>query len=128
MSEQQRTRAQRAVLAALGGERGFVSAQELHARLRAGGDGVGLTSVYRALQVLADEGSVDTVRSAGGEVAYRSCLSPSHHHHLVCVTCGRAVEVEAPTLETWVEQTARAHGYTVAGHTLEVTGTCPDCR
>ena len=121
------TRAQRAVLAALAGDRAFLSAQDIHARLREGGDGVGLTSVYRALQSLADAGTVDVVRTTTGELTYRRCGSDEHHHHLVCRECGATVEVEAPAIERWVAEVARANGYVVTSHTLEVTGTCRPC-
>lgn len=122
------TKAQRAVLRALEGQTTFLSAQDIHARLRERDDPIGLTSVYRALQALSDEGSVDIVRTTSGELAYRRCASDAHHHHLVCTSCGATVEVEAPELEQWVARVASTHGYTVSGHTLEVAGTCRRCR
>ena len=121
------TRAQRAVLSALAFDDTFRSAQDIHARLRDGDSAVGLTSVYRALQALADAGVVDVVRTTTGELTYRRCDSDEHHHHLVCATCGATVEVESPEIERWVADVARAHGYEVASHTLEVTGTCRAC-
>jgi Fur family ferric uptake transcriptional regulator len=121
------TRSERAVLAALEASDGFRSAQELHAELRAGGERVGLTSVYRALQSLADRAAVDVVRQTNGELTYRRCASDAHHHHLLCRTCGATVEIEAPALEQWVADVAATHGYTVTAHTLEVTGTCRAC-
>jgi Fur family ferric uptake transcriptional regulator len=121
------TRAQRAVLDVLRDQTGFVSAQSIHARLRATSTSVGLTSVYRALQGLADDGAVDVVRSASGELTYRRCASEDHHHHLLCSSCGATVEVEAPALESWVAEVARRHRYRVDGHTLEITGTCAAC-
>lgn len=122
-----RTKAQSAVWSALGGVTTFVSAQDLYAQLRSQGQTVGLTTVYRALQALADAGDVDVLRTATGEVTYRRCGSEQHHHHLVCRSCGRAVEVAAPALERWVATTATAHGYVIDGHTLEITGTCRRC-
>lgn len=121
------TRAQRIVLAALQTTDAFVSAQELHTRLRASGESIGLTSVYRALLRLVDEGVVDVRRTDASEATYRSCRTPAHHHHLVCTECGATVEVSAPQIERWVAAVARTHGYRAAGHTLEVSGTCPAC-
>ena len=121
------TRAQRAVLAALADAPSFTSAQQIHARLRADGSTVGLTSVYRALQTLTESGDVDVLRTEAGEATYRRCGSERHHHHLICRSCGAAVEVEAPELEQWVADLATAHGYLVDGHTLEVSGTCSRC-
>ena len=121
------TRAQRAVLAVLHPVDAFLSAQDIHARLRAGGDRVGLTSVYRALQALVDDGVVDVRRNDSGEATYRSCRTDSHHHHLVCRQCGATVEVAAPQVERWVAGLARTHGFRAERHTIEVTGTCSDC-
>jgi Fur family transcriptional regulator, ferric uptake regulator len=121
------TRAQRAVLSALADRGKFVSAQDIHGRLRAKGDATGLTSVYRALQALAEAGEVDVLRSASGEAVYRRCETTSHHHHLVCRACGHAVEVAGPGVERWAVRTAQAHGFQDVGHTVEVYGTCPDC-
>jgi Fur family ferric uptake transcriptional regulator len=121
------TRAQRAVLEALSDDAAFVSAQDLHTRLRATGTSVGLTSVYRALQSLVDAGQVDVRRTDAGEATYRRCGTDRHHHHLVCTGCGATVEVEAPALERWVAQVAQRHGYRVDGHTLEVSGRCGRC-
>ena len=85
------TRQRAAVVAALGRRGGFVSAQDLHAALRADGDTVGLATVYRSLQALSEDGQVDVRRTADGEALYRRC-STGHHHHLVCRSCGAAVE------------------------------------
>ena len=120
------TRTQRAVLALLDDAPSFLSAQDVHARLRATGQPAGLTSVYRALQALADAGEVDVLRDEG-EALYRRCGSSTHHHHLVCRQCGTAVEVAAPQLERWVAEVAGAHGFVATEHLLEIRGLCARC-
>jgi len=120
------TRQRSAVSAALDGLDDFRSAQEIHDILRHRGDPVGLSTVYRTLQALADAGEVDVLRNLDGESVYRRC-STGHHHHLVCRSCGRTVEVEGPTVERWATRTATEHGFTEVSHTLEVFGTCAAC-
>ncbi len=120
------TRQRSAVSALLGEMEGFHSAQDLHAILRQRGERVGLTTVYRTLQRLADSGEVDLLRTESGETIYRRC-SDSHHHHLVCRVCGATVEVEGPTVERWTRAIAEEHGYADVSHTLEIFGTCPAC-
>jgi Fur family ferric uptake transcriptional regulator len=120
------TRQRAAVNALLREVEGFHSAQQLHAMLRDRGDRVGLTTVYRTLQGMADSGEVDVMRPPGGEHLYRRC-SEGHHHHLVCRSCGRAVEVAGPAVESWASRVAAANGYVDVSHTLEIFGTCPDC-
>jgi len=120
------TRQRSAVSALLAQVEGFHSAQELHAMLRDRGERVGLTTVYRTLQGLADSGEIDVMRPPGGEHLYRRC-SRGHHHHLVCRSCGRTVEVEGPAVEAWAEKVADRHGFVDVSHTLEIFGTCPTC-
>lgn len=120
------TRQQQAVVDALTAADAFRSAQELHADLRASGERVGLTTVYRTLQSLAERGEVDVVRKDGGEAAYRKC-GGRHHHHLLCRSCGRTVEVTGRAVERWADEVARRHGFRDVEHTLEVVGTCADC-
>jgi Fur family transcriptional regulator, ferric uptake regulator len=120
------TRQRRAVAAALEEFNDFRSAQEIHDALRSGGDNVGLSTVYRTLQAMAEADEIDMLRSEAGEAVYRRC-SGSHHHHLVCRTCGATVEVEGPAVEKWTRSVASAHGYSDVSHTLEIFGTCARC-
>jgi Fur family ferric uptake transcriptional regulator len=120
------TRQRRAVTAAVESFDDFRSAQEVHEVLRARGEHVGLSTVYRTLQAMADAGELDVLRAENGEAVYRRC-SASHHHHLVCRSCGATVEVEGPAVEKWTRAVATAHGYRAVSHTLEVFGTCPEC-
>ncbi|GAA1375168.1 MULTISPECIES: Fur family transcriptional regulator [Catellatospora] len=120
------TRQRSAVATLLSEVEGFHSAQELHAMLRDRGERVGLTTVYRTLQALADAGDIDVMRPPGGEQLFRRC-SNGHHHHLVCRTCGRTVEVAGPAVESWADRVAAQHGFVDVSHTLEIFGTCQGC-
>ena len=121
------TRQRSAVAALLEEVDDFRSAQDLHDLLKQRGESVGLTTVYRALQSLADAGEVDVLRTGDREVIYRRCSTARHHHHLVCRVCGKTVEVEGPAVvETWADRVAAEHGYADVAHTLEIFGTCSD--
>lgn len=116
----------REVLSAAGG---FCTAQDVYATLRAGGDTVGLSTVYRHLQGLVDDGLVDVIHTPEGEATYRYCgaAEQGHHHHLVCRDCGRTVEIEGRAVERWAAAVATEHGYTDVDHTVELFGRCPAC-
>jgi Fur family ferric uptake transcriptional regulator len=105
----------------------FRSAQELHDELRRRGQNIGLTTVYRTLQSMAAAGMLDTLRTDTGEAVYRRC-SGHHHHHVVCRSCGCTVEVGDREVETWAAQVAAEHGFSDVSHTIEIFGTCADCR
>lgn len=119
------TRQRAAVIAALDEADVFLSSQEIHDHLKQRGESVGLATVYRTLQALAESGDVDVI-VRDGETAYRQC-SPSHHHHLVCRRCHSTIEVEAPDVEAWATAVAHQHGFTEVTHTVEVYGLCRDC-
>ncbi|GAB3281094.1 transcriptional repressor [Actinocorallia lasiicapitis] len=116
-----------AVRRALAVSDGFRSAQDIYAYLRAEGSKIGLTTVYRALQALSDAGEVDVLRTDDGEAVYRACTTGEHHHHLVCRSCGKTVEVAGPAVEKWADQVGAEHGFTGMTHTLEIFGTCAEC-
>lgn len=117
-----------AVLEALRSGEGFRSAQEIHRLISESGLNIGLATVYRRLQSLAEEGLVDALPSPQGVVLYRECSSPGHHHHLICKSCGTAVEVEVPGLEEWAAQMAVTEGFVDITHTVEIFGVCVSCQ
>ena len=128
VATQRRNTTQRAaILQVLAGTDEFVSAQDLHTALRAGGSTIGLATVYRALQDMSGGGDLDTVRNQSGEVLYRQCQQPAHHHRLVCRQCGRTQEIEAPSVEQWARTVAAQYGYSDINHELELFGVCADC-
>jgi Fur family ferric uptake transcriptional regulator len=116
-----------AVRQALESRTGFVSAQELHAGIRSSGSPIGLATVYRALADLTVDGDADSLQSADGENLYRACSTARHHHHLICRSCGRTVEIEADAIEQWAAAVAAAHGFRDPAHVVDVFGTCADC-
>ena len=120
------TKQRAAVAEALESQGEFRSAQEIYDIVRQRGDSIGLTTVYRSLQSMADDGQVDVIVRGDGESVYRQC-SPSHHHHLVCRSCRSTVEIDAPDVERWATDVAAQHGFRDVTHTVEVFGVCSRC-
>jgi Fur family ferric uptake transcriptional regulator len=108
-----------------------LTAHQLHDLLRQRREDVGMTTVYRHLNRLAEAGVVDVVVRPDGESSFRLCgpgaqpgHDSGHHHHLVCRLCGRSVEVEGPEVEAWAERVATTAGFIDIEHTVEIFGTC----
>ena len=125
---QRMTKQRQAVLDELTRVPDFRSAQQIFEDLHSQGHRVGLATVYRSLQGLAEDGRIDTLRSSDGESLYRSCTNNHHHHHLVCRECGFTEEIEQSQIESWVTRVAQAHGFTGVEHSLELFGTCSTCH
>jgi Fur family ferric uptake transcriptional regulator len=120
------TRQRRALREHLATTDAFASAQQVYDDLRAAGDRVGLATVYRTLQAMADAGEVDTLRTDEGETLFRKC-GPRHHHHLVCRSCGMTVEIDGPSVERWASRAAEDHGFSDVTHVVELFGLCQAC-
>lgn len=121
------TRQRLTVISELMVEDDDVTAQELHERLRGRGERLGLATVYRTLGILAEEGVIDALSHRPGELSYRLC-GDGHHHHLVCSSCHRVVELEECELDPWLDRITASHGFVATSHRLEVSGLCGDCR
>jgi Fur family transcriptional regulator, ferric uptake regulator len=116
------------VRAKLAAGEGFRSAQAVFSELRAQGETIGLSTVYRHLQTLADDGEADVLQAVDGEALYRLCgQATPHHHHLVCRQCGRTQEIEGAAVERWADRVAQEHGFTDVDHTVELLGLCASC-
>jgi Fur family transcriptional regulator, ferric uptake regulator len=117
-----RTEQREAIVDALRTSDRAVTAQELHGQL----EGVGLATVYRNLQRLADAGDADTLRRDNGELAFLLC-GGGHHHHLSCRECGRVERVRDCRLDDWAREVAAGHGFSDVEHHAELVGLCADC-
>jgi len=115
------------VLEELAREANDATAQEIHRRLAKRDRSVGLATVYRALSAMSEAGVVDELPHGSNETCYRLC-GTGHHHHLVCESCHRVIELPGCPARGWIERGAAEAGFVVTGHRLEARGLCADCR
>ena len=114
------------IIAALRDAGRYCTAQQLYERLR--GRSVGLASVYRTLELLAELGLAMKRAEDGGEASYLYC-SPHHHHHVICTGCGVVREIDAdfcPAPAT-IAAVEAATAFRIEHHTLDFHGLCAEC-
>ena len=105
------------------------SAQEIHDGVRAAGGAVGVASVYRALDTLAELRLVQRVDVGDGVARFEPSLAGDHHHHhLVCDGCGKVEPFTDEPLERALEGAAGRLGYAMEQHDVVLRGACADCR
>src|SRR3954453_21866902 len=117
-----KTEQREAILEALRASNRAVTAQELHGDL----DGVGLATVYRNLQRLADEGVADVLRRDNGEQTFLLC-GGGDHPPLTCRVCGAVERVRDRRLDDWAHEVAGRHGFAEVEHHAELVGVCAGC-
>jgi Fur family ferric uptake transcriptional regulator len=121
------TEPRRSLAALIADQDGHFTAAELVAQARTRRLGVGRATVFRTLDTLEELGAIERLDLPSGEHAYVGC-DPVHHHHVVCSSCGRTVEIEDAGLRSVVSDVARQTGFRVDEHRLELFGLCPTCQ
>ena len=107
-----------------------VGAQEIHDELRAQGRPIGLASVYRVLETLADHALLQRVDVGDGVARFEPARTEhaEHHHHLVCDGCGKVEPFADDRLERVLRDVEQRSGYAVAAHDVVLRGECETCR
>lgn len=121
------TSPRRALANLIAGRGGHFTADDLLAEARRHRRGLGRATIFRSLEVLAELGAVERLDLPSGEHAFVAC-EPTHHHHVVCSSCGRSTGVSDHGLERVAEAIGRETGYRVDAHRLELFGLCADCQ
>ena len=120
------TKQRQHVIGALRSARRYLTAKELHERMRGRRPPVGLATIYRTLEALREMGWVSTATQQRGEAAYLWCAS-EHHHHAVCKRCGRVDDVPCKALPNYERILSRGLGFSLTEHQLEFFGVCARC-
>jgi Fur family ferric uptake transcriptional regulator len=121
------TRAREDIGQVLHRERRFLSAAEIHAKLKRMRARVALSTVYRTLEHLREKGEVSERIDASGETTYMLC-EPRHHHHAICRKCGKAEEVDCTAIDIFAQLLRKINGFELDDHALEFLGRCKQCR
>ena len=88
---------------------------------------VGLTSIYRSLDLFESLGMVFKVVN-GSSFRYKLCELENHHHHIVCKVCGNVVELNFCDISDWSKKVTESTGYQVTDHQLNFYGFCKSCK
>jgi Fur family ferric uptake transcriptional regulator len=106
-----------------------LTAAEIEADLRRRGHRVGLATVYRTLELLADMKLVGRLEIGQGIARYEALVpGGNHHHHLVCDHCGRVTPFDDDELEETIDRLTRKVRFQVAEHDVVLHGACRACR
>jgi Fur family ferric uptake transcriptional regulator len=89
---------------------------------------IGLATVYRAMKVICAAGLARETDFGDGLKRFEHEYGHEHHDHLVCVKCGRIIEVISPEIEKLQNELTKKHNFTPLRHRLQIFGTCRSCK
>lgn len=122
----QHTRSQRRILNFLQTLNREISAQDIYVELRNQNQGMSLATVYRALEALKREGSLQVRMLPNGESLYSSIQQDKHH--LTCLECGKSISLDRCPVQELETQLHRSYKFKIFYHTLEFFGLCNQCQ
>lgn len=127
MAARKTSKKRQAILDALMTTTEHPNAEWLYQKLKPEYPDLSLGTVYRNLSLFADAGEISRLGGFGSQERFDGRTDP--HAHLLCVECGRVMDVETPALEPKLCALAEsASGAEVRACTLTFTGVCPNCR
>lgn len=107
---------------------GHFDPEELLIFMRSKGIKVSRSSLYRTLPLLVESGLIEQVVRNDKHAHYEHIYGHEHHDHLICINCGKVMEVFSPKLETIQDELCNKSGFYGIRHTLEIKGFCSKCR
>jgi Fur family transcriptional regulator, ferric uptake regulator len=106
---------------------GHVCVEELYQHVRRRFPGIGYTTVYRTMKLLAECGLCRAIDFGDGIERYEHQYGHAHHDHLICTRCGDQIEVVNADIENLQELLAHNEGFVLVSHSLQIFGICKQC-
>lgn len=116
---------------------GHLSASEIYMKAHKINPGIGLTTVYRTLDILSQAGIVQKFDFGDGTARFELSDDPDktghHHHHLVCRSCGKIIDYsdfikeEIEFIRKTEKELSKKHNFKIEYHMIRFYGTCGEC-
>ena len=114
----------RAVLEVITGSHDHLTPQAIYRRVQKKYPAIGLVTIYRTLEILADLNLVCRVHAEDNCRSYLMRRPNGHHHHMVCKSCGEVIDITGCNLDELEQRLSRETGFKIDGHLLEFNGHC----
>ncbi len=118
----------RTILSAIALSHEHLTPAAIHEKVCQEHPGIGLVTIYRTLEILAELGLICEVHAGDNRRSYLIRRPPGHHHHLICSDCGTVVDFTDCDLSKLEQRLSQETGFKISGHFLEFLGQCRNCR
>ena len=131
------TEGREAILDVLSESEAHLSAEDIYIKVHPHYPNVGLTTIYRTLDVLSGLGMLHKLEIGDGRARYELAEGPKgphHHHHLVCTECHRIVDYtdfikeELELLRETEQGLSKKYGFKISNHQIQFYGICDSCN
>lgn len=122
------TRQREKILEAFLSAEKHITAEQLFSALREKNPDIGFATVHRNMVLLCECGLADEIKIGKQQTRYEPKFGQKHHDHLICLRCGKFIEVNDRKLEKLQDKLAEANGFLPVRHKLEIYGICRECK
>jgi len=106
-----------------------LSAEEIYSIVKESFPDIGLATVYRTLDLLAELGILQKMDFGDGKARFElNDEDVHHHHHLICLSCGKVEEFDLDLLESLEESISKKTNFDIINHRLKFYGYCSECK
>lgn len=102
------------------------TASELYDMVRKRLPRIGLGTVYRNLELMADNGMILKIEVGGTQKRFDA--TTEDHYHIRCSNCGKVDDIDVPIIDSLVAEASASSNYQIMGHHVEFTGICSECQ
>jgi Fur family ferric uptake transcriptional regulator len=99
----------------------------LHEKVLREDNSIGLVTIYRTIEILAELGFICEMHAGGSCRSYLMRRPAEHHHHLICSDCGKVIDFIDCDLEKLEHRLAKENKFKISSHLLEFLGQCRKC-
>lgn len=105
-----------------------ITVEELYNTLKKTNPEIGYATVHRNLKLMCECGLADETKIGSEKARFEQKYGHEHHDHLICLRCGRFIEVNEPKIERLQDKLARENDFVSIRHKLEIYGLCKKCK
>jgi len=105
-----------------------ITVEKLFASMRINDPAIGYATVHRNLSLLCECGLAQEIKIGKQQTRFEPMFGQKHHDHLICLKCGRFIEVNDPKIEKLQDKLAESNDFIPVRHKLEIYGICKKCK
>jgi Fur family transcriptional regulator, ferric uptake regulator len=106
---------------------GYLSPEEIWSEMKRRFSRIGLPTVYRILEELAEGSVISKITHPNRQLYYFFCGNSEHHHHFVCLSCRNVDDINFCAIHELQKEVRKKLNGQVVSHILQVNGLCEAC-